>query len=89
MDPDKKTLSGNSFSVGAIDAEGISGAGKKSHDPGMGLRHVLDQSVSVVNKIVRGIVDPSPLEIDPVSFREGNDMGKGRRIKARAKRRIL
>jgi len=47
----------------------------------MRLRDVLNQAIAVIDKIVGGVVDPSPLEIDPVSFGEGDDMRKARRIK--------
>lgn len=80
MDPDQETMAGHSFSVGAVDAEGIAGTGKKPHDPRMGLRNILDQAVSVIDEIIGGIVDPSPLKIDSVTLGEGNDMGKAGRV---------
>jgi hypothetical protein len=84
MDPDQEPMAGYSFSIGAVDAEGISGTGKKPHDPGMGLGNVLDQPISVIDKIIGGIVDSSPLQIDSVTLGEGNDMGKAGRVQADA-----
>ena len=81
MDPHEEAVFRHALPVRAEDPELVGGAGKKACDPGLVCGHILHKSIAVVNEIVGDIVNPAPLEIDPVPLVQGNDMGEGRRLK--------